>query len=353
MTTLLRTLLIALAIPLAAATALAQGGIGYRAGTPVSITNANGHVTVRGVAGAPMQVTAKYVKSGSPAEVDIQSDGVALRIRPRIGARGGGEIALEVVLPADAKISLVESKSGNLTVGGFTTDVHVEGHSGNIRVHDVGSANVKCTSGDVTVSGVAGSALVEASSGSVSITGVRGNLTAICGSGDVMVRDVGGAIESRVGSGNFTVVKVGGAVRVEAISGNVLVDGGGANATVETASGNVTLVDVSGNVDAATSSGNVEFRGQIRSGYRYHLKSHSGNAVIQMCGDVPGFVVTMQSHSGEMETEFPLTIEGPMVGMRSLTGRYLDGGADLEVRAFSGSAKLLKCETGTKQRRED
>jgi DUF4097 and DUF4098 domain-containing protein YvlB len=353
MTTLLKTLLIALAIPLVAAQASAQNTPEYRAGTPVSITNSNGNVSVRGVAGAKVQVTATYVSSGIAADVDVQTDGTTFRIQPRRGARGGGEITLDVVLPADARIGLVEAKNGNITVGGFTSDVRVEGHSGNVRVDGVGGASVRCSSGDVAVTGVTGSAFVESASGSVTVTGVRGNLTANCRSGNVTVRDVGGNVESTVLSGNFAIEKMGGSIRVATISGNVLVNGAGGNASVQTASGDVSLIDVAGNVDGTTASGNVEFRGQVRSGLRYHLKSHSGDAVIQMCGDAPGFVVTMQSYSGEMETDFPLTIEGPMTMSKILRGRFGDGSADLEVQAFSGSARVLKCETGTKRRRED
>ena len=350
MTKRITPLLIALAMALAPAAASAQDAASqYRAGTPVTITNPNGNVSVRGVTGSKVTATAKYVDSGAPADVDVSGDGATFNVRPRRNGRGG-EVALDVVLPSNARIGLVEARSGNVTVTGISNDVRVVASSGNVRLDGVGSANVRCSSGDVTILNVAGAALVESSSGSMSITSVGGNLTANCRSGNVTVRDVGGNVETSVGSGNFTIEKLGGSIRVAAISGNVRVTGGGGNANVNTASGNILLDGVEGSVDATTSSGNVEFRGQIRPGLRYRLKSHSGNATLRACGNVAGFVVTMQSYSGEIETAFPIKIDQPATMTRSLTGRYGDGSAEVEVAAFSGSAKLLMCETGMKKR---
>jgi DUF4097 and DUF4098 domain-containing protein YvlB len=324
-----------------------QAPIELRSGSTVAVSNSLGPVSVRG-GGTQISATAKYVDSGRPAEVDVRSvEGGVIRITPR--RTSGGEISLDVTLPSDTRIGLVEATSGNVHVSGFRTDVRVMVSSGDARVSDVGGAVVRVTSGNLHVDNVAGSTLVESSSGDIVVNGVRGDLTVKARSGNATVEDVSGSVDAASGSGNFTLGRAQGSLRFAGVSGNIRVDGLAGNAEIQNASGNIDLFDVGGNCEATTVSGNVVFRGQLGSGRRYHLKSHSGNAVVYVCGDAPGFTITMRSYSGDIETEFPLTVDRASNLNRSVTGRFGDGSTQLEVDAFSGSAKLMKCDSSTRK----
>jgi len=59
--------------------------------------------------------------------------------------------------------------------------------------------------------------------------------------------------------------------------------------------------------------------------------------------DAPGFTATLASYSGEMETDFPLRLEGPYSKVnRKVTGRFGDGGADITLDSFSSTVTLTK-----------
>ena len=122
----------------------------------------------------------------------------------------------------------------------------------------------------------------------------------------------------------------GGPVRVDAISGDVQIDGAG-SLNVRAASGTVTVAHVAGDCEIRSSSGDVSFTGEIASAHTYRIRSLSGNTIMHLCGDVPGFTVTLRSYSGDIETDFPLKVDNPSLVSRGLTGRFGDGSTDIQI----------------------
>jgi len=325
-----------------------QNDVEIARGSHVTITNSSGPISVTGTDSATLHVTGRYEDSGNNASVRVDAvrTGGTVEIRPSFDDSGeSGEVALDVRLPRYATIDSITNGSGDVSVVGIDGDLQVDCHSGNVRVADVGGVIVKAGSGDVVVEKVKGAAFVEASSGNLTVRDVGGDLSFRAGSGDARVDGAGAGVDATMQSGNLTIHGARGFVRIQAISGDVVVDRAGSGVQVASASGNITLTGVAGDCEAKTASGNVLFTGEISVGHAYRLKSMSGEAVLRLCGNIPGFTVTLRSYSGEIETEFPLKVDRPTTLSRGLTGRYEDGSVQIQIEAFSGSAKILKCQT--------
>ena len=109
---------------------------------------------------------------------------------------------------------------------------------------------------------------------------------------------------------------------------------------VGNASGSIYMTSVGGDVDVKTASGDAIFTGEISRDHKYRLKSMSGDAVMNICGTPSGFTATMASYSGDMETAFPLSVDGAAGPVsRRMVGRFGDGATQIQIEAFSGSAR--------------
>jgi DUF4097 and DUF4098 domain-containing protein YvlB len=116
-------------------------------------------------------------------------------------------------------------------------------------------------------------------------------------------------------------------------------------AEVSSASGSITLTGVGGDADASTASGEVIFTGLLRANGTYRLKSLSGEVLMTIQPDAPGFTATLSTYSGGLDTDFPLKVENPVQRgpiNRRLTGQFGDGQAKIALDSFSGTVKIAK-----------
>src|SRR5262249_5943810 len=117
------------------------------------------------------------------------------------------------------------------------------------------------------------------------------------------------------------------------------------SATVSSASGSINLIGVGGDVDASTASGEVIFKGALRAGGHYRLKSISGEVEMTLLPDAPGFTATLMSYSGEIETDVPLKRDSQWRGTPTnhrITGRYGDGQTQITLDSFRGTVRIAK-----------
>jgi DUF4097 and DUF4098 domain-containing protein YvlB len=123
-------------------------------------------------------------------------------------------------------------------------------------------------------------------------------------------------------------------------------------AELQSVSGDLRLTDV--DVDHAemrTVSGNVEYAGRLSRNGRYEFQSHSGNVRLTPMGS-PGFSIEATTFSGNVRTDFPLTLQGnPQQFGRNLAERRLNrsvrgtvgnGGAMITMQSFSGDIVIAK-----------
>jgi DUF4097 and DUF4098 domain-containing protein YvlB len=140
-------------------------------------------------------------------------------------------------------------------------------------------------------------------------------------SGDVAVGTVEGSLTVRLASGDLVVESVGGRVDVVTASGDVRVRQAGGPVEVKTASGDIALGAVGGECAARTASGRVAVA--RFDGGRFEAKTVSGNVRV----GVPSgrrYSVSLQTFSGDMRTDFPVSGEAggapARIAVTSLSG---------------------------------
>ena len=264
----------------------------------LTLSNLSGDIVVRGVAGDEIHIEAvKRAGSGNArrqlesTEIQVTQTGDRVRVHTRYPENGGHvSVDYDVSLPEGTSVTL-SSVSGDIELEGVEGETQIESVSGEVKVNRAGRlVRAKSVSGDVTVDAASSRAELEISSVS----------------GDVRVNGV-----------TATSLEVG------SVSGDVLVG--------EATSDRATLKSV---------SGDIRYSGPFAPSGRYEFKSHSGDVRIVISNDA-GFELDAKTFSGEIESEFPLTVHS-MKERRKLSGVYGDGGAFIDASSFSGSITLSK-----------
>ena len=181
-------------------------------------------------------------------------------------------------------------------------------------------------------------------------------------SGDVHVADVGGELEAESVSGDVTVNNAENLLVAQSISGEVTVESAASleDPEIASVSGDVQVTglkarevevsSVSGDVILTYAdceraamesvSGDIRYSGTFAKGGRYEFESHSGDVQIFIANDI-GFELTAETFSGDIESEFPLTMSGA-INKREVHGVYGDGSVVIEVSTFSGSVTISR-----------
>jgi DUF4097 and DUF4098 domain-containing protein YvlB len=210
-TTLTRHAGAVLLVPVTVAALTACGGIGARLTftdtekgkvTEIAMQGASGDVTVHTAAGTETTIT-RVVQHSSDPGPSYRMDGTVLRIDTSCGP--DCTVSYDITAPAGVAVT-----------GGLT--------SGDVRLTDVGSADVTLTSGDIEVHGATAGVTARSRSGDMGVTGVAGKVTLEAGSGNLRATDVNGPVTARTNSGDIDVRLTKPAnVTVEASSGDVRV----------------------------------------------------------------------------------------------------------------------------------
>jgi hypothetical protein len=261
---------------------------------------------------------------------------------PITAQTGSGDITATSIA-GDASL---QTGSGDIRVTGVSGRASIFTGSGDMKVETVGSLSAKNASGGITARSIDGAASIQANSSDVDIRGVKGDLIARIMSGDLVADNIGGLVDAVVTSGDVSITHSAGDVKISTISADVKVTCASGSVRVGSASASIELSGIGGDFEAKTTSGDVSFTGSIRPRGRYTLKSTSGSVRMAIQADAPGFTASMSSYSGEMETDFPLRLEGPAGGNKPLNrriiGRYGDGLADITLDSFSSTVTLTK-----------
>ncbi len=144
-------------------------------------------------------------------------------------------------------------------------------------------------------------------------------------------------------SGNVEVSNVMGDLRAKSVSGQVKVKSVTGSVNASSVSGEVAVGGVDGGVSAKSTSGNVEV--EIRSlegAESMDFASVSGNVNVKLPANLDA-EVKMSTLSGDLKTDFPLTIEERKYGPgRSASGRVGSGARSLKLSSVSGNVNLLR-----------
>lgn len=186
---------------------------------------------------------------------------------------------------------------------------------------------------------------VSSVSGDVEVTGVDGETSVNSVSGDVRVGDAGHLVRAKSVSGGVEVERVRSNedLEISSVSGDVvMVDVEAEELDVASVSGDVDMDEVwceEGEFDSV--SGEIRYTGRIAPGGRYEFKSHSGDVVITLGGEV-GFELDASTFSGDIESDFEMRLSSDGRERSSVSGIVGDGSAVIEATTFSGDVILRR-----------
>ena len=129
---------------------------------------------------------------------------------------------------------------------------------------------------------------------------------------------------------------------IGSVSGDVRVTGLKAREVeVSSVSGDVILTHAECERAAMESvSGDIRYSGTFAKDGRYEFESHSGDVQIHIANDI-GFELAAETFSGDIESEFPLTMSGTS-SKREVNGVYGDGSVMIGASTFSGSITISR-----------
>jgi DUF4097 and DUF4098 domain-containing protein YvlB len=188
-------------------------------------------------------------------------------------------------------------------------------------------------------------------SGTVKVTNINGELRAESISGDIVAMTTKKVRTAKTVSGDVEISEAeADEVSVGSVSGDVVVNrlkAGGFDA--QTVSGDLRLTDVEVDHSSLRSvSGDIDYAGRLGRNGRYQFQSHSGDIRITPA-DARGFAIEASTFSGEVRSDYPLTLQtapassfSPGGRNRSVRGSFGDAGATLTLQSFSGDIVIVK-----------
>jgi hypothetical protein len=245
--------------------------------------------------------------------------------------RGVGEIKLEVKLPRNARIDLIDSRRYALMSSGSPS--YLTNTRNNVSVTNIETPISIISSGDIRATKVGG---IEARTRASSI----------------YIKEASGPINISTATGSVVVKEAEGDVRAVSISGPISIECVRGRAEAGTANGSITLTGIGGDLEVTTTGGTISFTGAIREGGRYRLKSMSGDVRMFVQREPPGFLASLSSYKGQIVQDFDLktelsantaTSDLPSTQgqpLRRMTGRFGEGDARITLDSFSGTVQL-------------
>lgn len=245
-------------------------------GTPrVSVRLPTGDTSV--VAGAPGTVVVRL--SGSEREVGrfvVERRGDTVIVEPERAGALGRWTSVRLVIESGEPVDL----SLRSATGEFSAAVALAG------------LRLDTASGDVEAAEIRGDAVVKSASGDIRIGEVNGRLEVVAASGDVQVGSVAGEVRVKTASGDFAARNVAG------------------DATVKSASGEVEI--------------------GVFSGDHLDVKTLTGDVAVGLTGG-RRFDVSLQTVSGEVKTDFPISGESGASAAARLSITSVSG--DIVIRS--------------------
>lgn len=186
---------------------------------------------------------------------------------------------------------------------------------------------VRTVSGRVEIFDTEGEVTANTTSGSIDVRGAREQVELTSVSASIELERASGTISLRTTSGSLKAEEVSGRMEAETVSGTISIEDGRLEGLV---------------ADAV--SGRISYSGTLAQSGSYRLNTHSGGVSLTLPSDV-GASLSLQTFSGRISSEFPLTMQPGETGGRR--GRRMEftlggGGARVTAGAFSGSINIRR-----------
>lgn len=236
-------------------------------------------------------------------------DADSLAVTGEVAGAGGGRFFLRA-----------EQDAAKLGVEGDQAEV---GGALVVRVPRAATVWIRTGTADVTVRGLNGSIDVHTAAGSVDVRGDPETLYAESMAGELRLRIDGGIVRARTGTGRIAFVGTVGDLSLTTVSGPLEVEAPALRR------GRFSTVD-----------GDVAFTGAVRPAGALAFETHSGDVTLRLPSDLAADL-RLSTFEGTIDAGYPRAPEpdeGP--GRRTVEFEAGDGGAEVEVRTYSGSVTV-------------
>jgi DUF4097 and DUF4098 domain-containing protein YvlB len=177
---------------------------------------------------------------------------------------------------------------------------------------------------DADLAGLRAEVRVDATQGDISLQG---------GSRYVRLHSMNGHITVADASGRITLSSTNGTIRGRNLEGEI---------TAGTVNGDVILERVTSDlVEIGTTNGDVTYDGTLTPDGQYVIGTHGGDVTLVVPARTSA-TISVSSFSGEVESEFPLTLRGTEAGGNKFTFTLGAGEGRIEVGSFSGTIYLRR-----------
>lgn len=206
----------------------------------------------------------------------------------------------DISVPASFDVE-VETRGGDIEVGGVNGNVELSTSGGDITLKDIGGeVEVRTSGGDIVVINSRKKVKLKTSGGDIELQDIGGSLTAKTSGGDIFLRRAEGEVELKTSGGDIEIADVGGAVTAHTSGGDIEVKNTQGAVEVHTSGGDINLTKIGGALDASTSGGDISGRSIAGSA----SVSTSGGSI--ELADVKGGVEG-KTAGGDIEVEITLT----------------------------------------------
>ncbi|NIR51328.1 DUF4097 domain-containing protein [candidate division KSB1 bacterium] len=293
--------------------------------------------------------------------VDVETRGGDLRVGGLMGDvdlhTSGGEIILDDI---DGNVE-AKTSGGNIEVNNSKQRVDLKTSGGDLDLRNIGGVLMAKTSGgDITLKGSSNRVELHTSGGDIDIIDVGGEVRAHTSGGDIDVRNTKGATEVHTSGGDIRLGNIGGSLEASTSGGDVegrTIQGG---AEVSTSGGNIELTAVNGGVRAKTSGGDISVEIMLTDfskDHRVDMRSSGGELELFIPEKLPATIqaeieITDRWGDYNIYSDFPLTSTeepGEERGRRYRSRRFIrnegdiNGGGDvIELFTTNGDIHIKK-----------
>jgi len=197
--------------------------------------------------------------------------------------------------------------------------------------------NVKTTSADVQIEGIAEKVRVSTVSGDLQAENVSGVVDFSSVSGDVFLTDIQADLVLEGTSSDIELEQVKGQIRIGCVSGDVGLSGTEGDVEISTTSGDIEVDQSQGRLDLYSISGDVQVKTRIKPEFEYSIETTSGDILLYLPEDSDA-TLECETQSGSIRAQIPLNLLSTSRNL--LRGELGSGGVRINLSSVSGDIKV-------------
>jgi len=249
-----------------------------------------------------------------------------------------GRFDITLQVPSKCPLSVVAQR-GDLEVSQLHSDLDLEANHGGISAEQItGDAILRPHRNDVTVKNVTGNVTIDGDVGDSTVSEIAGSLTFSTGfSGDIELSHIAGPLHFKSSRTDLQLGKLEGDLNMD--SGDLRANSITGPFTLTTQTKDVHLDDVSGSIRIDDRRGDIEVQAKAPLG-NVDISTTGGEISVSLPAQ-PGFQVDAESDSGEIQSDYSLSINN-QTNNATASGSVGKGGPQVRLRTNRGTIQIHK-----------